>query len=559
MEGMLLGILVAAILVMAGLLLRTKYAARRSEDALAEVRTSLNAAADPQRVETARWQAILSGMPDGLMVVDPDLRLVEWNEHFPEFVGIPAGVLRVGMDLADILRAQARAGEFGPVDVEQEVRRRMARFKSGESTGTIERRRPNGQTMELRRSALADGGFVTLYTDITVRRRAEDELRQAQKMEAIGHLTGGVAHDFNNLLTVVLGNLELARSALEASNFLRAQQKIEAAQGGARRAAMLTQRLLAFSRKQSLEPRPIDANKIVSGMSELIRHSLGEIELETVLAGELWEAIIDPNQLENVLLNLAINARDAMPDGGKITIETANTHLDAAYAAANDDVSPGQYVLVAVSDGGTGMSPADAARAFEPFFTTKEVGKGSGLGLSQVFGFIKQSNGHVKIYSELGSGTSVKLYLPRCLTEPAVEAEICAAQPEMPRAKDGETVLVVEDDVDVLAYSMEALESLGYHVIATKDAASALIALDTNPAIALLFADVELPGLNGPELVEEVLRRRPSLAVLYTTGYPANAIMHRGLLRRDVKAINKPFVLAELATTVRDAIDNPAG
>jgi CheY-like chemotaxis protein len=292
-------------------------------------------------------------------------------------------------------------------------------------------------------------------------------------------------------------------------------------------------------------------------MSELIRSSIGRLSLETVLAGELWDTIIDPNQLENALLNLAINARDAMPDGGKITLETANANLDAAYAAAHSEVSPGQYVLVAVSDGGEGMSPEATERAFEPFFTTKEVGKGSGLGLSQVFGFIKQSNGHVKIYSEIGLGTTVKLYLPRFLVA-AVANETRSPPAVVQQARDHETVLIVEDDADVLAYTQEALEGLGYHVIAARDAQSALTSLTTHPSIALLFTDVQLPELTGPDLVEEIERRRPGLPVLYMTAYPAMAVQHRGLLAREVRMINKPFVLAELATAVRDAIDNPS-
>ncbi|MDR3537020.1 MAG: response regulator [Acetobacteraceae bacterium] len=382
-------------------------------------------------------------------------------------------------------------------------------------------------------------------------------------MEAIGQLTAGVAHDFNNLLTVILGNLNIAQATLEGQNLRRVQSKIELAQNGAQRAATLTQRLVAFSRRQNLEPQRVNVNKIVSEMTELIRHSLGAIELETVLAGELWDAVVDPNQLENALLNLAVNARDAMPEGGKVTIETATAHLDAAYAAANTEVNPGQYVLIAVSDGGTGMSPSQVAQAFEPFFTTKEIGKGSGLGLSQVFGFIKQSRGHVKIYSELGSGTTVKLYLPRLVAKPdtaaatAITTATAAAPPAVPRAGSQETILVVEDDTDVLAYSTEALESLGYKVVATKDASVALSALDTYPDIALLFTDVELPGLNGQELAREALRRRPGLAVVYTTGYPSNAIRHRELLDRAVKVISKPFALEELATTVRDAIEHP--
>jgi signal transduction histidine kinase/ActR/RegA family two-component response regulator len=553
---MLTGILIAATLTMTGSTLGLLLLARRERTALMRVRSELDAAAESRDAEVARWQATLRGMPDGLMVLDADLRLVEWNQHFPDRVGVPVEILHSGMPIAEILRAQALAGEFGPVDVEAEVRRRVADMRAGLSTGTIERKRPNGRTMELRRSPLAEGGFVTLYTDITARRRAEDQLRQAQKMEAIGQLTGGIAHDFNNLLTVVMGNIEIAQNALQASNPLRAQSKLEEARAGAERGAILTRRLLAYSRRQTLEPRPVNVNKIVANMSELIRSSIGRLSLETVLAGELWDTIIDPNQLENALLNLAINARDAMPDGGKITLETANANLDAAYAAAHSEVSAGQYVLVAVSDGGEGMSPEAMERAFEPFFTTKGVGKGSGLGLSQVFGFIKQSKGHVKIYSEIGLGTTVKLYLPRFVVTP-VAGETIPSPAELPHAQDHETILVVEDDVDVLAYMQESLEGLGYHVIAARDAQSALTSLATHPNIALLFTDVQLPELTGPSLAEEIERRRPGLPVLYTTAYPAMAVLHRGLLAREVRTITKPFVLAELAAAVRDAIDNP--
>jgi signal transduction histidine kinase/ActR/RegA family two-component response regulator len=552
---MLTGILIAATLMMIGSTLGLLLLVRRDRAALLRARRELGAAAAGE-AEAARWQATLRGMPDGLMVLDADLRLVEWNQHFPDCVGVQVEILHEGMPVADILRAQALAGEFGSVDVEAEVQRRVTLFRAGVSTGTIVRKRPNGRTMELRRSPMAEGGFVTLYTDITARRRAEDQLRQAQKMEAIGQLTGGIAHDFNNLLTVVMGNIEIAQNALQASNPLRAQSKLEEARAGAERGAILTRRLLAYSRRQTLEPRAVNVNKIVANMSELIRSSIGPLSLETVLAGELWDTIIDPNQLENALLNLAINARDAMPDGGKITLETANASLDAAYAAAHSEVSPGQYVLVAVSDGGEGMSAEAMERAFEPFFTTKDVGKGSGLGLSQVFGFIKQSNGHVKIYSEIGIGTTVKLYLPRFVGTPIAD-ETSPPPAEVPHAQDRETVLVVEDDVDVLAYTQEALEGLGYDVIAARDPQSALTSLAKHPTIALLFTDVQLPELTGPDLVEEIERRRPGLPVLYTTAYPAMAVLHRGLLAKEVRTINKPFVLAELAAAVRDAIDNP--
>ena len=535
--------------VLVGILVRVKKTARLSQD-------ECNSATQQARAEFARIDAILKSMPDGIMVMDSDLRLLEWNSHFSDFSGVPNEMLHVGLHLRDILRAQAEAGEFGSVDIEAEVLRRLAVIQSGASTGAIERKRPNGNTLELRRSPLAGGGFVTLYTDISDRRNAEHQLRQAQKMEAIGHLVGGMAHDFNNLLTVVIGNLELAQQFFGSSDFLQAQRKAEAAHHGAQRAATLTQRLLAFARKQNLEPHPSDVNKIVAEMSEMLRHSIGsKVELETVLAGGLWEAMADQNQLENTLLNLAINARDAMPDGGKVTIETANAHLDAAYAAEHEEVQAGQYVLIAVSDGGVGMTPEEAGRAFQPFYTTKEVGKGSGLGLSQVFGFVKQSNGHVKIYSEVGVGTTIKIYLPKVIVHEMPVTETKAASPELQHAREWETVLVVDDDVDVLAYSVDALETLGYHVIGAQDASSALQALNAHPDVGLLFTDVQLPGLNGPDLAEEVTRRRPDLAVLFTTGYTVNAVVHRGILNQGTRSLNKPFSLAELATGVREALD----
>ena len=552
------GLLYAAVLALSAALLRLWLMLRDCRVGSLRAREELAAALAVPSRESAQWQATLRGMPDGLMVLDKDLRLVEWNQHFPEMVGLQAEHLRVGMGIAEILRLQAEAGEFGDVDIEQEVERRVELIKEGISTGTIERRRPNGRTIQLRRSPLDEGGFVTLYTDVTERLRTEDQLRQAQKMEAIGYLTGGIAHDFNNLLTVVIGNIELAQGAMQAGSLLRALAKLEDAKAGAERGATLTRRLLAYSRRQTLDPRPSDVNRIVANMSELIRSSIGPISLETVLAGELWQTIIDPNQLENALLNLAINARDAMPDGGKITIETANASLDAAYAAAHDDVTPGRYVMVAVSDGGTGMSPEAIQRAFEPFFTTKEVGKGSGLGLSQVFGFIKQSKGHVKIYSELGVGTTVKLYLPYSPSEALRTTETAPLPPAIRCAVSGEVVLMVEDDAEVLGLTKESLEFLGYHVIAAKDAAAALAALTSHDVVSLLLTDIQLPDKNGPELADLARKIRPALPVLYTSGYAAMAVLHRGLLDRHVKTITKPFALAQLATAIRDAIDNPS-
>ncbi|RYF25655.1 MAG: PAS domain-containing sensor histidine kinase [Comamonadaceae bacterium] len=393
--------------------------------------------------------------------------------------------------------------------------------------------------------------------EVAGRLKTEQALRQAQKMEAVGQLTGGIAHDFNNMLAVVLGSLELLDRRFAAAE-PRAKRYIDAARDGAKRAAQLTQRLLAFSRQQPLSPVPLDANQLVAGMSDMLRHSLGgAVRLETVLSGGLWRLHADRNQLESVILNLAVNGRDAMgalADGGRLTIETANAHLDERYAAEHLGIAAGQYVLIAVSDTGSGMPPEVMAKAFDPFFTTKEVGRGTGLGLSQVYGFIKQSGGHVKIYSEVGEGTTVKVYLPRLVDLPAEDAAAPAAAP-LPRGDHKEVVLVVEDEPAVRQFSVDALGELGYRVLEADGAAAALKLLDAHPDITLLFTDVVMPDVNGRKLAEEALRRRPDLKVLFTTGYTRNAVVHNGVLDAGVHLLGKPFTLEDLAVRVREALD----
>jgi signal transduction histidine kinase/ActR/RegA family two-component response regulator len=404
----------------------------------------------------------------------------------------------------------------------------------------------------------AEGRIINLIgimEDVTERHNTERQLHQAQKMEAVGQLTGGIAHDFNNLLLVVLGNLEMLEDHIkddpEARRFVRTS--VEAVERGAN----LTRRLLAFARKQPLQPAPTDMTQVVRGMHALLERTLGEhVQIETVSAPAPWLAMIDPAQLENAVLNLAINARDAMPDGGKLTIETANVRLDETYAETNPFVTPGQYVLVAVSDTGTGIPPEIVDRVFEPFFTTKETGKGTGLGLSMVYGFVKQSGGHVKIYSEPGLGTTVKLYLPRAH---AGAAERPAGAPRADIAETGtETILAVEDDPLVRAYVEAQLKSLGYSVIVAANGREALQRLDEHPEIALLFTDVVMPGgMSGGQLATEASRRRPDLKVLFTSGYTENAIIHHGKLDPGVHLLNKPYRREELAKKLRRVLDEP--
>ncbi len=391
--------------------------------------------------------------------------------------------------------------------------------------------------------------------EIARRRQMEETLRQAQKMEAIGQLTGGVAHDFNNLLTVIMGNLENLQRRLAAGHEL--QRMVGAALGGASRAAQLTQRLLVFSRRQPLAPEIASPNKLVAGMSDLLRRTLGElVAIEIVLAGGLWNTFIDINQLENALINLAVNSRDAMPDGGKLTIETANCYLDEAYCAMHDELRPGQYVGIFVTDTGSGMPEPIVERAFEPFFTTKGIGQGTGLGLSQVYGFLKESGGHVKIYSEISQGTSVKLYFPRHRGA----AEATGALPEAlapARARYGETVLIVEDDPDVRSYTVEMVGELGYQVLSAADGMTALRLLGAHPELRLLFTDVGLPGgMNGRQLADQARKRRPGLKVLFTTGYARNAIVHHGRLDPGVEVIFKPFTYSDLAAKIRRVFDD---
>lgn len=388
--------------------------------------------------------------------------------------------------------------------------------------------------------------------------RAEEALRQAQKMEAVGQLTGGIAHDFNNLLTVVTGNVDMASRSLAANNVNdpRARRALDNALKGAERAASLTQRLLAFSRRQPLDPKPLDLDKVVVGMSDLLSRALGEtVRLEIVTCPGLWRVEADPNQLESAVVNLAVNARDAMSGGGDLVIETANARLDEEYCAAHAEVAPGQYVVIAVTDTGSGMPRHIQERVFEPFFTTKEPGKGTGLGLSMVYGFVKQSGGHIKIYSEEDKGTTIKIYLPRLMhvrtTEEGMDESL-----RLENSPAAETILVVEDDDDVRTYTLECLRELGYRVMEAHDGASALRLIQRqDEPIDLLFTDVVMPGMSGRELADAAREIRPTLKVLYTSGYTRNAIVHGGRLDAGVELIAKPFTYAALAQKIRDVLD----
>jgi signal transduction histidine kinase/ActR/RegA family two-component response regulator len=398
-----------------------------------------------------------------------------------------------------------------------------------------------------------------LRQEIIEREKAETVARQGQKMQLIGQLAGGVAHDFNNLLTVIIGNIEAAQRRLTERD-PEVAARITQALRGAERAATLTQRLLAFARQQPLAPTAVDVNRLIATMSDLIRRTLGaQIAIETVLAGGLWRTKCDANQLEAALLNLVVNARDAMPEGGKLTIESANAYLDQDYADRHEEVAPGQYVMIAVTDTGSGMPREVIERAFDPFFTTKAPGHGTGLGLSMVYGFVKQSGGHVKIYSEPGHGTSVKIYLPRLIGghEEADEARKSAAAAPPEQAMTHCTVLVVEDEPDVREFAVQTLTELGYRVCEASDGPTAIQTLRAEPAIEVLLTDVVLPNTDLRALVGEAERLHPGIRVIYTTGYTSNAIIHGGILDPGVDLLPKPFTASALARKLR-ATPNPA-
>ena len=504
-------------------------------------------------------RALIEGVTDhAICLLDPRGVISSWNAGAARINGYSEREA-LGMHIAQFytpqdraagvpLRALDVAARTGKYEAEGwRVRKDGSRFWASAVLEAL--RTPGGDLL----------GYAKITRDFTERHQAAQALEQArgalaqaQKMETVGQLTGGVAHDFNNLLTAIMGGADLLMRRLTLDE--TAQRVLQGIIEAAQRGATLVQRLLAFSRKQALRPQITDANRLIAGMSELLRRTLGEqIKIETVLAGGLWRVNVDRNQLENAILNLAINARDAMPEGGTLTLETGNALLEDDYVAANPDANVGHFVMVTVSDTGTGMDPEVAQRAFEPFFTTKADGQGTGLGLSQVYGFVRQSGGHVKLDSEPGQGTTVKLYLPRhdATDDDVPDADLHYA--EVPAGT--ETVLLVEDHADVREYAIRALEHLGYGVLSADDAEHGLATLAAHAEVALLFTDVGLPGRNGRLLAEEARRVRPGLKVLYTTGYARDAIVHQGILDSGVHLLPKPYTIETLARKLRAVLD----
>jgi PAS domain S-box-containing protein len=519
---------------------------------MTESRTAEEALRESERVA----RGIVDTALDALVQMDEAGIIVEWN---------PQAEKTFGWSRDDVI-GQSLAATIIPPAYRARHAAGLARFlRTGEGAVLgkrieIDALARDGREFKVeiaitalrRRGGYVFNGFIR---DLTDKIAAEAQLRQAQRMDAIGQLTGGVAHDFNNILTVITGTIEILGEGVADRPDLAAIAKM--IDEAATRGASLTQQLLAFARRQPLEPRKIDPNSMIMETARLLRPTLGEhIEIEAMLEDDGWLAIADPAQLGAALLNLAVNARDAMPNGGKLTLETGNVMLDEAYAQMNPDVHPGPYVMVAVSDTGIGIPAALLEKVFEPFFTTKEVGKGTGLGLSMVYGFVKQSGGHIKVYSEEGHGTSIKIYLPRA--EEAVES-LADAAPVSPVPFGHETILVVEDDKLVRDYVVTQLGSLGYLTLAAENAAVALAYLASETAFDLLFTDIIMPGgMNGRELADAITRQRPNVKVLYTSGYTENAIVHHGRLDPGVALLNKPYRKKDLAEKLRQVLDRAA-
>jgi signal transduction histidine kinase/CheY-like chemotaxis protein len=501
-----------------------------------------------QRSLALRLRTSLDSLSQGIGVFSADRTLVHWNHCFQVLLDVPRAMMREGTPYAALIEQVADVG----IALESEDQLRHGRRMQGEAVA-YEVSRSDHHQLELRRTTMPDGGFVLTISDMTKRAQAEGVLREAQRMQAIGQLTGGIAHDFNNLLTVILGNLEHVRGKLGHDPGL--QTRIDRGMWAAQRGATLTSQLLAFARKQPLAPAPIDLGATMPDLVPLLRRTLGEhIDVRYVETAGLWPAMADAAQLESALLNLALNARDAMPGGGRLTIELANRVLDEDYARAHAEVQAGDYSMLAVSDTGHGMSPDVIKRAFEPFFTTKLDGKGTGLGLAMVFGFVKQSGGHVKIYSEPGEGTTVRLYLPRAAGVSIQAAQRVGAPIDLPRGSA--TILVVEDEPAVREIAVAILAELGYRVLEASDGEEALRVFGANAAtIDMLLTDVVLPGrVRGREVSERITAMRPEVKTLYMSGYTENSIVHQGRLDDGVRFIGKPFKREQLARKVAEVL-----
>ena len=516
--------------------------------------TERKAAEEELRASEERFRLLVQSVTDyAIYMLDRDGRVSSWNAGAERFKGYRAGEI-MGKHFSQFYTDEERQAEVPRIALETaeregrfeaegwRVRKDGSRFWASVIIDPI--RNDEGELI----------GFAKVTRDLSEKRAIEEQLRQSQKMEAVGQLTGGLAHDFNNLLTGISGSLEMMRMRIAQGRMADFERYSLAAQGAVKRAAALTHRLLAFARRQTLDPKPTNANRLLSSLEELIRRTVGlDIAVEIVGASGLWPTLVDPNQLENAVLNLCINARDAMPDGGKLTIETANKWMDER-AARRHDLQIGQYVSICVTDTGVGMTPEVAAKAFEPFFTTNPSGEGTGLGLSMIYGFARQSGGQVRIYSEVGEGTTMCIYLPRH-TEDAAPDEEAENVSSLDQVGEGEVVLVIDDEPTIRMLVAEVLADSGYAVIEAVDGPAGLKVLESNARIDLLITDVGLPGgINGRQVADAARVQRPNLKVLFITGFAENAVLGQTRLESGMFVMTKPFQMDAFAQRIREII-----
>ncbi|MDX3901092.1 MAG: PAS domain S-box protein [Sphingobium sp.] len=517
--------------------------------------TDRRAAEEELRRSEERFRLLIQSVTDyAIYMLDPEGHVSSWNAGAERFKGY----------IADEIMGEHFSRFYSPEDQEAGIPAIALATASREGRFEAEGWRMRKDGSRFWASVVIDPirhedgrlvGFAKVTRDLTEKRAIEEQLRQSQKMEAVGQLTGGIAHDFNNLLTGISGSLEMMQVRMAQGRAAEFDRYFMAAQGAVKRAAALTHRLLAFSRRQTLDPKPTDVNRLLAGLDELVRRTVGPgIHVEVVGASGVWPTLVDPNQLENAILNLCINARDAMPDGGRLTIETANKWLDER-AARQQDLPIGQYVSICVTDTGTGMTPDVITKAFDPFFTTKPLGQGTGLGLSMIYGFARQSGGQVRIYSEVGQGTTMCLYLPRHAEDASLDQDEAEQQALSVPSGGGEVVLVIDDEPSIRMLVAEVLAESGYRAIEAPDGPAGLRVLESDTRIDLLITDVGLPGgMNGRQVADAARVSRPDLKILFITGYAENAVIGRGRLEKGMFVLTKPFQMDALAGRIREIV-----
>lgn len=522
----------------------------------AHILLTTNCRSEEQRYQQTQWflEKTFDTIDQGVTIYDNEFRLVAWNKRYESYQIFPPEFLKHGTLLFDAYKAVAKLGVFGPGDPEQHANEHIEQIRSGQIKPVEELTSFDGRTIEIRRYLMPEGGLVAVFSDITNQRKAEAQLRQAQKMDAVGQLTGGIAHDFNNILSVIIGSLYLLERDKEFEQ--PALEHVKTIQQVSKRGVDLVRQLLAFSRSEATNNKIVNINRMIQSMQSLITHSLTpQVEIETQFSASLWLTEIDPGEFEDVLINLILNARDAMGGRGKLTIETSNCEVDEDFCSINPSAIPGEYVQLIISDTGEGMTPEQQEKIFEPFYTTKTKGRGTGLGLALVFGFVTRSRGFIKLYSEKGIGSTFRIYLPRASEQ--IECDNTKEQEDRELPTGNEVILVVDDEEQLVKIARESLQGLGYQVFTALNGLQALEMLTEQSKFDLLFSDVVMPGgMTGYELAEQAKKYDPKLKILLTSGFSEAAVARNGQAIFKANLLDKPYTQYELARRVRQLLDS---